>query len=60
MPKVVIVMPTFKEAENIGPMIEELVGKEFPKIKKADMHLLVVDANSPDDTGKIVKKKMQK
>lgn len=58
MQKVVIVMPTFNEAENIGFMIDELLGKEFPKIR-ADMHLLVVDANSPDGTAKIVEEKMK-
>src|SRR4030065_1618563 len=60
MDKVVIVMPTFNEAENIEPMIEELLGSEFPKIDKAEMHLLVVDASSPDGTGKIVEEKMNK
>ena len=60
MDKVVIVMPTFNEAENIEPMIEELFGNEFPKIDKAEMHLLVVDASSPDGTGKIVEEKMKK
>jgi len=60
MDKVVIVMPAFNEAENIGPMVEELCGKEFPKIAGADMHVLVVDANSPDGTGKIVKDKQSK
>ena len=59
MQRVVIVMPTFNEAENIGWMIDELLVKEFPKIK-ADMHLLVVDANSPDGTAKIVEEKMKK
>ena len=59
MQRVVIVMPTFNEAENIGLMIDELLLKEFPKIK-ADMHLLVVDANSPDGTAKIVEEKMKK
>jgi dolichol-phosphate mannosyltransferase len=59
MQRVVIVMPTFNEAENIGWMIDELFVKEFPKIK-ADMHLLVVDANSPDGTAKIVEEKMKK
>jgi dolichol-phosphate mannosyltransferase len=58
MERIVVVMPTFNEAENIGFMIDELVGKEFPKIK-ADMHLLVVDANSPDGTAKIVEEKMK-
>ena len=53
-------MPAFNEAENIGPMVEALCGTEFPKIKDADMHLLVVDANSPDGTGKIVSDKQGK
>ncbi len=57
-------MPTYKEAENIGPMIEELVGHEFPKIKGAQMHLLVVndlplDGGPDDGTGAIVKEKMK-
>jgi dolichol-phosphate mannosyltransferase len=59
MQRVAIVMPTFNEAKNIGWMIDELFVKEFPKIK-ADMHLLVVDANSPDGTAKIVEEKMKK
>src|SRR3990167_6388686 len=41
-------------------MIEELVGKEFAKITNADMHLLVVDANSPDGTAKVVQEKQRK
>ena len=53
MDTVVIVMPCFNEAENIGRMVDGLVGKEFPKIKGANMQLLVVDANSPDGTGEI-------
>ncbi len=60
MNKVVIVMPTFNEAENIGKMIDVLVGVEFPKINEADMHLLVVDSHSPDGTGKIVSERMKK
>lgn len=60
-----VIMPTYNEAENIGRMIDELVGKEFPKIKGADMHLLVVNDlpsdGSPDDgTGDIVKKNIKK
>ena len=60
MDKVVIIMPTYNEAENIGRMIDELFEKEFPQIKKAEMHLLVVDDNSPDGTGEVVKKKQAK
>lgn len=58
--KVVIVMPTYNEAENIGPMIEVLFTKTFPLIKNVQMHLLVVDDNSPDGTGKIVSKYKRK
>lgn len=60
MNKIVIVMPSYNEAENIGRMIEELFEKEFPQIKGAEMHLLVVDDNSPDGTGNIVKESMKK
>lgn len=60
MNKVVIIMPSYNEAKNIGRMIDELVGHEFPKIDGAEMHLLVVDDNSPDGTGEIVRKKMKK
>lgn len=49
-------MPTFNEAKNIDKMIRTLVDNEFKKIKNADMHLLVVDGNSPDGTGGIVAK----
>lgn len=60
MDKVVVIMPTYNEAANISLMIEELVGKEFPKITQAKMLLLVVDDNSPDGTGNIVKDYMKK
>src|SRR4030066_670183 len=60
MQKIVMFMPSYNEADNITRMIEELFIKEFPQIKDAEMHLLVVDDNSPDGTGKIVKEKMEK
>src|SRR3972149_9156106 len=60
MDKIVIVMPTYNEAENVGRMIDELFEKEFPQIKNAEMHLLIVDDNSPDGTGKIVEEGRQK
>lgn len=56
---IVIVMPTFNEAENIGRMIDFLTNVEFPKIKHT-MRLLVVDSHSPDGTGKIVAQKCKK
>lgn len=60
MDKIVIVMPTYNESENISKMIPALFEEEFPKIKAVEMHLLVVDDNSPDGTGKIVQEAMKK
>jgi dolichol-phosphate mannosyltransferase len=53
--KIVIIIPTYNEAENIEGLIEALQesSKRFPKHKTK---LLVVDDNSPDGTGKLVKK----
>lgn len=60
MEKVVIVMPTYNEKKNISLMIKALFEEEFPKIKNAEMHLLVVDDNSPDGTGEVVKENQKK
>lgn len=51
---IVIVMPTFNEAKNIGRMIDVLTKEIFPKIKNYKMFLLVVDSHSPDGTWNIV------
>lgn len=58
--KIVVIMPTYNERENIGRMVDVLFGEEFPKIENHEMHLLVVDDNSPDGTAKIVKEKQSK
>lgn len=60
MDKIVIVMPSYNERENITQMIPALFDKEFPTIKNVEMHLLVVDDHSPDKTGEIVKEAMEK
>lgn len=57
---IVVVIPTYNEAANIGRMIDVLVGREFPKIKDYRMILLVVDDSSPDGTGQIVRSKQSK
>jgi dolichol-phosphate mannosyltransferase len=54
--KIVIVIPTYNEAANIGLMIEALT-KEFTKAPEHDFHILVVEGNSPDGTAEIVKQK---
>ena len=52
---IVIVMPTYNEASCIGDMVRVLTEKVFPEIVDAEMHLLVVDDDSPDGTGQIVR-----
>jgi dolichol-phosphate mannosyltransferase len=51
--KIIVIMPTYNERENIGPIIDSLQ-KEFNKVPH-DMNILVVDDNSPDGTAEIVK-----
>ena len=59
MSKVVVIIPTYNEKENIGRMIDILVKDIFPKIKNNQMEILVVDDKSPDGTADIVKEKMK-
>jgi dolichol-phosphate mannosyltransferase len=46
--KVMVVLPTYNEAENLPAMIGELLSLDVP-----DLEILVVDDNSPDGTGQI-------
>ncbi len=43
-----IIIPTYDEKENVGPIAKAIFGV------KPDVHILFVDANSPDGTGRIV------
>ena len=60
MEKIVIVIPTYNEKENIGKIIEILKNEIFPKIYDYDMGILVVDDNSPDWTIDVVLEKAKK
>ncbi|HUS60231.1 MAG TPA: glycosyltransferase [Nevskiaceae bacterium] len=53
--RVVNMLSTYNEKENIGPMIETLekIGQKLPQY---EFMTLVVDSHSPDGTGGIVKK----
>ncbi|RME80952.1 MAG: polyprenol monophosphomannose synthase [Caldilineae bacterium] len=42
------IIPTYNEAENIAPLIENILRLDLP------LHVLVVDDNSPDGTGQVV------
>lgn len=55
----IIVVPTYNEKKNIGPLLEELQ-KVFKKVKNFNMSILVVDDNSPDGTADIVRSKIAK
>ena len=46
---VTVVMPTYNEANNITKMLDTLFALPVP-----DLHVLVVDDNSPDGTGQLV------
>lgn len=48
-PKVIVVLPTYNERENITRIVPALFALNIP-----NFHVLVVDDNSPDGTGKIV------
>lgn len=49
--KTTVVIPTYNEKENIGNMIDSILG-----LNVADLSVMVVDDTSPDGTGEIVQK----
>jgi dolichol-phosphate mannosyltransferase len=53
--RLLVCIPTYNEAENIGPFIDA-VFKNVPP----EACVLVVDDNSPDDTARIVEKAVEK
>ncbi|KXK28479.1 MAG: hypothetical protein UZ01_02658 [Candidatus Brocadia sinica] len=48
--KTYVMIPTYNERENIGKLIQEIVN-----LKIQDLHIVVVDDNSPDGTSRVVK-----
>ncbi|OGY21701.1 MAG: hypothetical protein A2126_02910 [Candidatus Woykebacteria bacterium GWB1_45_5] len=56
--KIVVVLPTYKERENIWRLIPELFS-QFKKFPRHHFQILVVDDNSPDGTGEEVRKASQ-
>ena len=56
--KVVIILPTYNERGNIVALLASLQD-EFQRIRH-DMHVLVVDDNSPDGTAGLVREVMQR
>lgn len=58
--KVVVIIPTYNEKENIEKIVPLLEEDVFPKVKNHSMHILVADDNSPDGTAEEVKKLSKK
>jgi dolichol-phosphate mannosyltransferase len=51
--KVSVVLPTYNEKENIGPLIDEIIRT----VKNRELEIIVVDDDSPDGTWMIVDEK---
>jgi len=51
--KVVILIPTYNESENIGKLLLD-IDNRIKKLKKYEFGVLIMDDNSPDGTGEIV------
>ncbi|PIZ04656.1 MAG: glycosyltransferase family 2 protein [Gammaproteobacteria bacterium CG_4_10_14_0_8_um_filter_38_16] len=54
MQKVIIIIPTYNESENIRSILDALQ-RVFLKIQNYEMGILVYDSNSPDKTAHIVR-----
>jgi dolichol-phosphate mannosyltransferase len=54
MRKAVVILPTFNEKESIKNLIEKIF-RQQKNLPKWTLEVLVVDSQSPDGTGKIVK-----
>ena len=53
MPRLIAMVPTYDEAENVGPLIDAILEQG------ADWEVLVVDDDSPDGTWKIVRQRAE-
>src|SRR5258708_20012229 len=58
--KIVIISPTYNEKVNITKLIPLLEQEVLPTVKNHQVHILIVDDNSPDGTGEEVKKFIKK
>lgn len=52
--KTLVISPTYNERKNIKRLVDMVLGEN------PEFHLLIVDDNSPDGTGKKVKKLQKK
>src|SRR3989344_6966931 len=54
--KIVVIIPTYNERENIAGLIDDLE-KEFKTASNHQFGILIVDGNSPDGTAEAVNQK---
>lgn len=59
MKKAIVVIPTYNESKNVGPVTQKLQ-EVFKKIKNWKMEILIVDDTSPDKTYEIVQELQKK
>jgi len=50
--RISIILPTYNERENIGPLVDEIVCN----VKNVNYEIIIVDDNSPDGTGEEAKR----
>ena len=55
MRRAVVILPTYNEAANIQPLIERIFQVAQTINARWELHVAVVDSDSPDKTGQIVK-----
>lgn len=58
MAKVVIIIPTYNEADSVSRMIKAIADVR-PNIQNHDLHVLYVDGNSPDGTADLVRQRQK-
>lgn len=57
--KVIVVIPTYNEAANVGPATRAL-SRVFKQCGSYDLHILFVDDNSPDGTSRVIDQLIKK
>ncbi len=57
--RAVVVIPTYNEADSIRRMIRHLFDTTLPSIRGWEVHVVVVDGNSPDKTADVVREEQQ-
>jgi dolichol-phosphate mannosyltransferase len=55
-PRLVVMIPTYNESENIGEVVEQILALRL----RSQVQVLVVDDDSPDKTGDVVQKLSKK